>query len=123
VNSNPGAPAQEVSSDYERLMEVLRKDRLDRRRASRHPTSFPVLATELNDRLLPTDTVLELLVTDVSTSGIALVHHEAITAKYLAVDLPLCGGGKIRVAIEIRRCVPEGNVYLIGGRFVRRTSF
>lgn len=120
---NPLPTAQEVSSDYERLMEVLRQDRLERRRASRYPTSFSVLATELNERLLPTDTVLEVLVTDVSTSGIALVYHEPITARYLAMNLPLCGGGRIRVAIEIRRCVPEGGSFLVGGRFVRRTSF
>ena len=70
------------------------------------PLGEPFVATTLN----------------ISAHGIGLRHTEDIDSTHFAVKLATKDGKELSLLVEVQWCVPDGEHYRIGGRFITRLT-
>ena len=89
------------------------------RRHPRLPVMMSVLATQLDDGLLPVGEDFTILTRNLSVSGIAIIHATPLDGK-LAVLIELPRVGHVQLLLDIVRCEKVGEMYEMGGAFFER---
>jgi hypothetical protein len=90
----------------------------EKRADPRYDLTVSVAAIPIDEQFRRAGEAFMAVTRDVSTRGMALFHTRVVTQPMLAIELQAPGGGKLRVALKITRCVPNGRFYEIAGHFV-----
>src|SRR5205085_1738588 len=106
-------PPQEMAEFVEQLIRRLREEGLyytgpDRRSEKRHSIALLVRAMPLDDDLRAAGPAFTATTRDLSHHGIALIHHERINCRFLAVELTDFDGKQLEAAVELLRCRAVG---------------
>ena len=89
-----------------------------RRAEPREAAAIPVLVTPLSENLEPTGAEFYAVTRDVSCGGIGLFHTEAVTARWLEVEISTPATHReLRLLVHVQHCTPIGKFFLIGCRF------
>lgn len=118
-------PPQEIVEFVERLIGQYKQDDRfcganERRSEQRHPIAVPIIARPVGEDLQSAGEPFVAVTKDISTRGVALLHHEPIDSKYMAVRLTDRDGRKLTGAIEVLRCRQVGQFFEVGGKFVTK---
>lgn len=91
----------------------------ERRQQKRYPIAAPVVTVPLGSNFRISGTPAMMVTSNVSRSGLALVHTATTTAPYLAIDFsPTEGLDETHVILEVTRIRSLGLAYELGGRFL-----
>ncbi len=88
----------------------------ERRREVRQLVAAPALIQLLNDELSPVGPPLEMVIRDISSSGIGLLYSKPIAATYLSAEIPKLE--EFGLIAMVLRCREVGAYYDIGCRFL-----
>jgi hypothetical protein len=118
-------PPHEMAAFVDQLIERLTEEGLyytgpDRRSEKRHSVALLVRAMPLDDDLRPAGPAFGATTRDLSQRGIAVIHHEKITSRWLAVELSDFDGNRLEAAVEVLRSRSVGPYFEIGGKFVTK---
>jgi hypothetical protein len=89
----------------------------ERRRFPRRLVGALVLATPLSTDQMAVGAPLEMLMTDASQEGVALVARVSVEAAFLQLDFKPSGSAA-QLTVHILRTGRKGPNYLVAGRFV-----
>ena len=93
----------------------------ERRRSVRKEHVRIEAGIELNDLLAPVGLPREMLISDISTEGIGLVHHGYLQSNYIALELSPQPETTVQVIVKIvRQREINSYFYQIGGQFLAR---
>ena len=91
------------------------------RREFRKVQVAKVEAVEMTSDLQPVGSTIFLVMTNISPSGIGLVHEGQLEQQFLAIRFPPIGNTRIQAIAEIVRQDPWGDgLYDIGGTLIHR---
>ena len=84
----PSSASLSLGGMYDLVRDLAERSRLDigkeRRREVRQLVAAPALIQPLNDELSPVGPPLEMVIRDISSSGIGLLYSKPIAATYLS---------------------------------------
>ena len=114
------SPPERVASFIRR---VIRGEKFytgaERRASLRYPVTMPVKATPIDDKHQATGEAFLAVTRDISVGGLCMYHLEAVTARFLQLDLSNHGDtDTLHVVLEVVRCRQTGPLFEIAGRFV-----
>jgi hypothetical protein len=95
---------------------------VEKRAVTRYSLGAAVAVLPLNGVLLPAREPFLTVARDISTQGIGLLHFQAITEPYLAVDLQPGSGKQMQVIVHVRRCRPRGSFFDVAGEMLTKTA-
>jgi DNA-binding response OmpR family regulator len=77
------------------------------------------IALEVDDRMHPVAEPVKLMIRDISTTGVKMLHTRALPAGDLVLSWPAetISGYTLRLPLCVTRCRPIGRFYDIGGQF------
>ena len=118
----PSAPPERVANFIRR---VIRGEKFypgaERRNSLRYPITMPVKATPLDDRQQPIGESFLAVTRDISIGGLCMYHLEAVSARFLQLELTSQSDEQLHVVLEVVRCRQTGPFFEIAGRFVGST--
>jgi len=91
-----------------------------RRAFERYPVVTPIAVMPLGDGLEPSGEAFMAVTRNISKSGLAFACTRALTASYVAVEIPDATREGIQVVLSTLRCRPLRCFYEIAGRFLTR---
>ena len=97
---------------------VLSFDGNERRRHARFVVAIPSFVRCLNENQEPEGKSFHAVTRDISIGGIALIHSQPVTSRFIWVSLLESNRDAFDVTVEVVRCQPLGPYFDIGGRFV-----
>lgn len=109
--------------DIELLVQRLAMESgADRRDECRFTGSLTIELQTLHDSTLePAGPVMRAIARDISRSGIAIMHAEPVSSKFLAVRILAPGDDDAtHLILEVSRCRPVGDFFDIAGTFLSR---
>jgi hypothetical protein len=92
---------------------------IELRRHRRRSVTMRIPLTQLDHELMPVGEDFEVLSSDLSESGIALLHTEPLRGK-LAALIVLPDYQYVQLILRIVRCQPRGSLYEMGAKFLQR---
>jgi len=90
----------------------------EKRTEARYAISIAVNAFPINHSYEQTGQEFVAVTRDISTRGLALLHTQAVTTKWLAIEAISPQNERIRTVIEVLRCRAIGPLFEIAGKFV-----
>lgn len=97
---------------------------IDRRSENRYHVSLPVTATPVDDDLQSVGDSFDAITRDISSRGLSLFSHRKLDNMLLTLQLlDNDGQTKLDAVMEILRCQPIGDSYMISGRFASKRYF
>ena len=91
----------------------------ERRQAARYQLPLRVDVQAVDDGFQLHGELYSVVAHDISSGGIGIRDTRAVESKYLAMQITGPAGESMQMLLEVLRCEKQGNVYDIGGRFVR----
>jgi hypothetical protein len=92
----------------------------ERRTHMRYVVALQSVVQPLDDEHRPLGNSFHGVTRDISVGGMALVHTQPVTAKFLNVTLSSPEGNHMQTILKVLRCSPLGTYYDIAGEFVIR---
>jgi PilZ domain len=115
----PSAPPERVANFIRR---VIRGEKFypgaERRNSLRYPITMPVKSTPLDERQRPTEESFLGVTRDISIGGLCMYHLNAVSARFLQLELTSHSDEQLHVVLEVVRCRQTGPFFEIAGRFV-----
>ena len=93
----------------------------ERRNSLRYPITMPVKATPLGNHHEPTGEAFLAVTRDISIGGLCMYHLEAVSSRFLQLELTSHSDERLDVVLEVVRCRQTGPFFEIAGRFVGST--
>lgn len=116
----PSSASLSRDAVYHLVRDLAEKSRLysgkEGRREVRQLVAAPALIQLLNDELSPVGPPLEMVIRDISSSGIGLLYSKPIAATYLLAETP--EREEFGCVATVLRCREVGAYYDIGCRFL-----
>ena len=91
----------------------------ERRQAPRFLLPVRVDVQPVDDEFQLTGEPYTVVAHDISIGGIGIRDTRAVESKYLALQVTGPAGERMQMLLEVLRCDRQGNVFDIGGRFIR----
>lgn len=95
------------------------KEMLERRGAPRRPIMLPIQVLPLDEDLFPAGPAFCVVSRDISTTGLAILHHSPIVGN-IAIKVTLPDQGDLQFTVRTSRNKPVGPFYEVGGEFISR---
>ena len=94
---------------------------VNRRFEERYCVTLPLTVTPVDSDLQPVGDRRQAVTRDISSSGIALLSHQAPDSSLLALKImDRDGETKLNAVMEVLRCSPIGDFYQVSGKFLSK---
>lgn len=100
------------------LMRDVRVPSKDRRSEARCRITAPALLQSIDEQGRPVGAPHEVMIRDISPSGIGIIGSQQLRTRYFALQLTTHNGDRFHVIVEALRDRRIGAYHDIGGRFI-----